>query len=76
MQKDIKVFFCKYNDPIYVKLTKLEIIVRLANDENVELVLTELKESRSLLFFFSALSIANAELATQIWPGRAFILMI
>lgn len=40
----IKVFFCKYNDPIYVKMEKLEILVQLANDRNVENVLSELKE--------------------------------
>jgi AP-1 complex subunit beta-1 len=40
----IKVFFCKYNDPIYVKMEKLDILVRLANDRNVEQVLLELKE--------------------------------
>jgi vesicle coat complex subunit len=44
LQNDIKVFFCKYNDPIYVKLAKLEVIVKLANEENIEKVLEELKE--------------------------------
>ena len=39
-----QVFFCKYNDPIYVKMEKLEIIIRLASDRNVEQVLLELKE--------------------------------
>jgi AP-1 complex subunit beta-1 len=40
----IKVFFCKYNDPIYVKMEKLDILVKLVNDKNVEQVLLELKE--------------------------------
>ncbi|KAK4056663.1 hypothetical protein OIO90_002215 [Microbotryomycetes sp. JL221] len=44
LKNDVKVFFCKYNDPIYVKLAKLEIIYRLANEKNVEQVLAELKE--------------------------------
>lgn len=44
LKNDVKVFFCKYNDPIYVKLAKLEIIYRLANETNVEQVLAELKE--------------------------------
>lgn len=44
LRNDVKVFFCKYNDPIYVKLAKLEIIYRLANEKNVEQVLAELKE--------------------------------
>ncbi|KAJ1440491.1 adaptin N terminal region-domain-containing protein [Ochromonadaceae sp. CCMP2298] len=44
LEHEIKVFFCKYNDPIYVKMEKLEIIIRLASDRNVEQVLLELKE--------------------------------
>ncbi|RHZ77649.1 hypothetical protein Glove_174g178 [Diversispora epigaea] len=44
LRNDIKVFFCKYNDPIYVKLAKLEIMFRLANADNVDQVLSELKE--------------------------------
>jgi len=44
LEHEIKVFFCKYNDPIYVKLEKLEIIIRLVSDKNVEQVLLELKE--------------------------------
>ncbi len=38
------MFFCKYNDPPYVKLQKLEIMVRIANDKNFEQLLAELKE--------------------------------
>ena len=44
LDNEIKVFFCKYNDPIYVKMEKLEIIIRLANDRNIDSVLSELKE--------------------------------
>jgi AP-2 complex subunit beta-1 len=44
LKNDVKVFFCKYNDPIYVKLAKLEIMYRLANEENVQEVLAELEE--------------------------------
>ncbi|SCV72241.1 BQ2448_4935 [Microbotryum intermedium] len=47
LKSDVRVFFCKYNDPIYVKLAKLEIIYRLANENNVEQVLAELKEYAS-----------------------------
>lgn len=43
----IKVFFCKYNDPIYVKMEKLEILVKLAQARNIEQVLAELKEYAS-----------------------------
>lgn len=41
---DVKVFFCKYNDPIYVKATKLEIIFLLATEQNIGVVLRELRE--------------------------------
>lgn len=44
LKNDIRVFFCKYNDPIYVKVTKLELIFMLANENNIGEVLTELKE--------------------------------
>ncbi|KAJ6785013.1 hypothetical protein PWT90_06171 [Aphanocladium album] len=44
LKNDIRVFFCKYNDPIYVKVTKLELIFMLANDHNIDEVLTELRE--------------------------------
>ena len=44
LQNDIRVFFCKYNDPIYVKVTKLELIFMLANASNITVVLTELRE--------------------------------
>lgn len=39
-----QVFFCKYNDPIYVKMEKLEIMIKLANDKNIDQVLLEFKE--------------------------------
>uniref|UniRef100_A0A674NT47 Adaptor related protein complex 1 subunit beta 1 n=1 Tax=Takifugu rubripes TaxID=31033 RepID=A0A674NT47_TAKRU len=38
------VFFVKYNDPIYVKLEKLDIMIRLASQANIAQVLAELKE--------------------------------
>jgi len=44
LSKDIKMFFCKYNDPIYVKLEKLDIMVKLASERNVDTVLMEFKE--------------------------------
>lgn len=40
----MQVFFCKYNDPIYVKLEKLDIMIALANERNIDQVLLELKE--------------------------------
>ena len=44
LRNDIRVFFCKYNDPIYVKVTKLELIFMLATESNIKEVLTELRE--------------------------------
>ena len=44
LKEDIKVFFVKYNDPIYVKLEKLDIMIRLVNTGNIGNVLAELKE--------------------------------
>lgn len=44
LSSEIRVFFCKYNDPLYVKVEKLDIMVRLANDKNVDALLSELKE--------------------------------
>jgi vesicle coat complex subunit len=40
----VKHFFCKYNDPIYVKLEKLEIMIGLASAKNIDKVLMEFKE--------------------------------
>ena len=40
----MQVFFCKYNDPIYVKLEKLDIMIALASERNIDQVLLELKE--------------------------------
>ncbi|KAI9007902.1 adaptin N terminal region-domain-containing protein [Phycomyces nitens] len=44
LSNEMRVFFCKYNDPPYVKLEKLEILIRLCNDRNVDQLLSELKE--------------------------------
>lgn len=44
LKHEIKVFFVKYNDPIYVKLEKLDIMIRLATEANISQVLAELKE--------------------------------
>ena len=44
LENEIKVFFCKYNDPIYVKMEKLEIIIKLVSEKNIDQILLELKE--------------------------------
>ncbi|OLL22491.1 AP-1 complex subunit beta-1 [Neolecta irregularis DAH-3] len=45
--KELRVFFCKYNDPEYVKFEKLEIMIKLANEKNMDQLLMELKEYAS-----------------------------
>lgn len=44
LSRELRVFFLKYSDPLYLKLEKLDIMVRLANDANCALLLGELKE--------------------------------
>ncbi|RLV94829.1 AP-1 complex subunit beta [Spathaspora sp. JA1] len=44
VQLDVEMFYCRFDDPIYVKDTKLEIIYLLANESNVGSVLSELEE--------------------------------
>lgn len=44
LSSELRIFFCKYNDPSYVKLEKLEIMIKLANERNVDMLLSELKE--------------------------------
>ncbi|CDW58173.1 B2-adapt-app C and Adaptin N and Alpha adaptinC2 domain containing protein [Trichuris trichiura] len=44
LKHEMKVFFVKYNDPIYVKMEKLDIMIRLASQANIAQVLAELKE--------------------------------
>lgn len=41
---DLKVFFCSHDEPVYVRLEKLDIMVKLATEQNVDLLLQELKE--------------------------------
>jgi AP-1 complex subunit beta-1 len=47
LANEMRVFFCKYNDPIYVKMEKLEIMIMLANEKNIDQVLLEFKEYAS-----------------------------
>ncbi|KJA22149.1 hypothetical protein HYPSUDRAFT_41297 [Hypholoma sublateritium FD-334 SS-4] len=47
LANEMRVFFCKYNDPLYVKVEKLDIMVRLASENNVDALLSELKEYAS-----------------------------
>jgi vesicle coat complex subunit len=44
LAKEIRAFFCKYNDPSYVKMEKLGIIVTICRPTNAQLVVEELNE--------------------------------
>lgn len=44
LANDVKMFFCKYNDPVYLKLEKVDIMVMLVSEKNFEQVLLELKD--------------------------------
>jgi vesicle coat complex subunit len=47
IDKEIKSFFCNFNDPIYIKLQKLEVLAKVANNDNIQQILHELKEYTS-----------------------------
>jgi vesicle coat complex subunit len=55
LKHEMKVFFVKYNDPIYIKLEKLDIMIRLTSQANIAQVLSELKvmSQDCSVFFFS-----------------------
>lgn len=44
LASNIQVFFCKYNDPYYVKMEKLELLISLATSKHLERILGEFKE--------------------------------
>ncbi|CAE7833423.1 BETAC-AD [Symbiodinium sp. CCMP2592] len=47
LQTDVRMFVCKYNDPLYVKLEKIAVMVQLASDRNIDSVLSEFVEYAS-----------------------------
>lgn len=47
LRADIRTFFCRFDDPIFVKMEKLEMLMRLVSETNVDQVLTELREYAS-----------------------------
>lgn len=44
LESEIKVFFIHYNDPVFVKNEKIELLLTITNSENFEQVLSELVE--------------------------------
>ena len=35
-ENNIKVFYCKFNDPVYVKIEKVDILIKVADKNNCE----------------------------------------
>ncbi|WFD43645.1 beta-adaptin [Malassezia psittaci] len=44
LSNELRIFFCKYNDPPYVKAEKVDVMIKLAKEQNVDTLLSELKE--------------------------------
>ncbi|OHT06477.1 Adaptin N terminal region family protein [Tritrichomonas foetus] len=44
LSREIRVFFCKYNDPSYIKMEKLNVMVTICTPQTAQLVLDELSE--------------------------------
>eukprot|EP00931_Biecheleriopsis_adriatica_P048103 TRINITY_DN27786_c0_g1_i1.p1 TRINITY_DN27786_c0_g1~~TRINITY_DN27786_c0_g1_i1.p1 ORF type:complete len:929 (+),score=191.37 TRINITY_DN27786_c0_g1_i1:41-2827(+) len=47
LQTDIRMFVCKYNDPLYVKLEKIAVMVQLSSERNIDQILSEFREYAS-----------------------------
>ena len=44
LARDLQAFFIKYSDPLYLKLEKIDILVRISTKENASILLSELRE--------------------------------
>ena len=51
LKHEMKVFFVKYNDPIYIKLEKLDIMIRLTSQANIAQVSYHQNQLREFLDF-------------------------
>jgi len=47
LDQDVRMFVCKYNDPLYVKLEKIAVMVQLASEQNINQILSEFREYAS-----------------------------
>ena len=41
-ESSVKFLYCKFNDPLYLKLEKIEILVKVVAENNCESMLNEL----------------------------------
>lgn len=46
-ENNVKVFYCKFNDPVYVKMEKVDILIKVVDKTNCDQILNELKEYSS-----------------------------
>ena len=74
LEHEVRVFFCKYNDPIYVKIEKLEIMVQLAREETVEP--TERSQSAKSNSWSKPVAptythLGDADTNSELWHARA-----
>lgn len=44
LDKDLRAFFVHYDDPVYLKLEKIETLVRIVNEDTALILLSELRE--------------------------------
>ncbi|KAJ1500936.1 AP-1 complex subunit beta-1, partial [Coelomomyces lativittatus] len=71
-QTDLRLFFCQYNDPLFVKLEKLKLLLTLTTQESgIEPVLQELKEYANEVdpVFVKQVVLAMGRLALQWEPA-------
>ena len=66
LQNEMRVFFCKYNDPSYVKLEKLDIMIRLAGENNVDVLLSELREWVYQFIYFIVIYLLPYRYASEV----------
>lgn len=45
LKGEMKAFFVQYNDPVYVQVEKIESMIMLASNDNIDVVLGELTET-------------------------------
>lgn len=76
---DVEQFFWNFDDPMYIKDTKLEIIYLLANEDNIEVVCRELEEYATDLDVKMARkairAFGNLAIRLEIAAGRCVLLL-
>ncbi|AGO13341.1 AaceriAFR200Wp [[Ashbya] aceris (nom. inval.)] len=63
LEKELRIFYVKFNDPMYVKLEKLDIMVRLVTTSNLKQCSTLLLELREYALEFEPEFVSKAILA-------------